>query len=75
VLWAGGNRWKSRGAQPKQTDVRINIAKEQPRFEFLPYACQAAGAILRGAATSKTFPATLTTIALNDSSLQWFETY
>jgi hypothetical protein len=32
---AGGNRWKSRGAQrPKQTDVRINVAKDQRRFEM-----------------------------------------
>jgi hypothetical protein len=32
---AGGNQWKSRGAQrPKQTDVRINVAKDQRRFEI-----------------------------------------
>jgi hypothetical protein len=35
VCGAGGNRWRSRGAQrPKHTDVRINIAEEQPRFEI-----------------------------------------
>jgi hypothetical protein len=45
VLWAGGNRWRSRGAQrPKQTDVRIDIAKEQHRFEFCHTLCRTAGA-------------------------------
>ena len=55
VLWSDGNQWKSSGAQrPKQTDVRINIAKEQPRFELLPYGPRTAGTILRSAASSKT---------------------
>jgi hypothetical protein len=50
---AGGNQWKSRVAQrPKQTDVRINVAKDQRRFEI--FTIRVSGALTKVLAYPRT---------------------
>ena len=55
VLWAGGNRWKSRGAQrAKANGCSDKHRQRAASIRIVANAPRTAGAILRSAATSKT---------------------